>query len=448
MLTFAIIKMCNLDNTYLLMKTEILIIGAGASGLMAAYKLVKAGQKVTVLEARNRLGGRIHTIQAYNSSERAELGAEFVHGDLPVTKQLLDEAGIRYYKSGFEMWQYDEGKFTQNEEFVEGWGDFLEKLDELEEDMTMHDFLQEYFAGEGNAELRQKVENYVAGYDTANPRDASAFALRAEWNHEDDDAQHLIDGGYGPMIDYLATEIKNAGNEIILNAEVSKIEWQRDIAKIVTADGSNYQAAKVIIALPLGVLQSGNIKFNPQLPEYTDAFNGIGYGWLIKVLLDFNQIFWENDGVMHHSGKEPVTRFFFTGQAVPTFWTQAGSKQLTGWLGGIPADERKDFPDEEILMLTLDSLSKVFNISTAELKDKLTAWHVANWTSDPHTLGSYSYNKLESDAARKILLAPVDETIYFAGEYLYDGTAIGTVEAALTSGKDVAKMILGSLSQK
>lgn len=426
---------------------QTLIIGAGAAGLMAAYKLVKAGHKITVLEARNRLGGRIHTIHNDGSSERAELGAEFIHGDLPVTKRLLDEAGIKYYKSGFEMWQYKDGKFTQNEEFVEGWGEFLEKLDELQEDMTMHDFLQKYFAGEANAELRKRVENYIAGYDTANPRDASAFALREEWNNEDDDAQHLIEGGYGAMIHYLAAEIRNTGNEIVLNATVTNIEWKQGSVKVSTAENTAYEADRAIIALPLGVLQTGTINFQPELP-HSDAINDIGFGWLIKILLDFDEVFWENNGITHHSGKEPVTRFFFTSQAVPAFWSQAGSKQLTGWLGGLPANQRKNSPNEEILQLTLESLSKVFGISSAELKNKLTAWHVANWTSDPHTLGSYSYNKLESSKARKTLLEPVESTIYFSGEYLYDGPAIGTVEAALTSGKDVTEKIADAFNQK
>ncbi|MGV3459984.1 MAG: flavin monoamine oxidase family protein [Flavobacterium sp.] len=425
-----------------------LIIGGGAAGLMAAHKLVKAGHKVTVLEARNRLGGRIHTLTGEQTFDHAELGAEFIHGNLPVTKQLLGEAGIRYYKSGFEMWQYDDGKFNQNEEFVEGWADFLTKLDELQEDMTMHDFLQKYFPGEENAELRKRVEGYVAGYDTADARDAATFSLRNEWNNEDDDAQYLIEGGYAAMVDYLAGSIRSAGNEIILDSPVKNIQWEHESVKVVTMNGAIYEANKVIIALPLGVLQSGGLSFEPNLPEQTNAFNGIGFGWIIKIVLDFDEIFWESNGVNHLGTKEPVTRFFFTGETVPTFWTQAGNKQLTGWLGGPPADARKGMSDEEILDLTLDSLAKAFDIAGSELKDKLTAWHVANWTADPYTLGSYSYNKLESNTARNVLLTPIEDTIYFAGEYLYDGPAIGTVEAALTSGRDTAEKVLQNIRQK
>src|ERR1700712_4192934 len=97
-------EVINMENA------DILIIGAGAAGLMAARLLAKAGKKVTVLEALGRCGGRIHTLHDELFFEHAELGAEFVHGDLPVTLQLLNEAGISYYPAGGEMWNYQNGQ--------------------------------------------------------------------------------------------------------------------------------------------------------------------------------------------------------------------------------------------------------------------------------------------------------------------------------------------------
>src|ERR1700748_2470350 len=92
---------------------EVLIIGAGAAGLMAEYTLTRAGKNVTVLEARNRIGGRIHTLDDASFFKHAELGAEFVHGNLPVTLRLLHEAGLEYYSAWGEMWHYHEGKFSK-----------------------------------------------------------------------------------------------------------------------------------------------------------------------------------------------------------------------------------------------------------------------------------------------------------------------------------------------
>lgn len=429
--------------------TDVIIIGAGASGLMAAYTLTKAGKTVTVLEARNRMGGRIHTID----NERLghlELGAEFVHGDLPVTLGLLKEAGIGSSEVGFEMWQYHDGMFTQSDEFVAGFEGFLEKLNGLKEDMPMHDFLEKYFAGDKYAKMRAQIENYVSGYDTANVRDASAFALRNEYNHEDEDAQHRVNGGYITMIDYLADVCKDAGNDIVLNTVVKEVTWEKGNVNVVATNGAVYEAAKVIIALPLGVLQApevaeGAITFTPKINDRISAINNMGFGSVIKILLEFDEIFWEGDAVTKRAGTSLSTMgFLFTEEEIPTYWTQspARSPLLTGWLGGPPAHEMKEVTDEEILQQALTSLSKIFGIVPDVLKQKLISWHVANWTAEPFTLGSYAYDKVKSPEARKILLQAVDDTIYFTGEYLYDGPAMGTVEAALTTGKSVGEFIL------
>jgi len=101
--------------------TDVLIIGAGAAGLMAAYRLSASGKKVIVLEARNHTGGRIHTISHESFFKHAELGAEFIHGDLPVTLNLLKEADIKYSPAGGEMVRYEKGQFLGDGGFIENW---------------------------------------------------------------------------------------------------------------------------------------------------------------------------------------------------------------------------------------------------------------------------------------------------------------------------------------
>lgn len=362
-------------------KTDVIIIGAGAAGLMAAHTLAKAGKAVTVLEARDRIGGRIHTLNNSLFSTPVEMGAEFVHGNLPVTLSLLKKAGISTFDVAFEMWQYRNGKFEESEAFVEGWDGFLKELNKLEEDMPLYDFLEYNFAGEKHAAMRAQIESYVSGYDTADFRDASAFALRNEWNHEDEDAQYRVDGGYGTLMQYLADVCLDAGNEIMLNTIVTKVLWKNNTVKVVTASGTIYESEKVIIALPLGVLQAteeteGAIIFNPPLPKQTEAIHNIGFGSVIKILLEFEDIFWERDAVTDLAQADLSTMgFLFSDEAIPTFWTQAPERSplLTGWLGGPPADEKKDVPDDEILHQALVSLGNIFKITPAALKDKLAA---------------------------------------------------------------------------
>jgi monoamine oxidase len=429
---------------------DILIIGAGATGLMAARLLAKNGKTVTVLEARNRCGGRIHTLHNESFFTHAELGAEFVHGDLPVTLNLLNEAGIPYHHAGGEMWHYQNGKFDADGGAMPNWDLLMKYLNELKQDTNIHNFLQEHFPEEKYVELRISVEKYASGYDTADPRQASAFALRNEWQNEDEGAQHRIQGGYAAMITYLEEEFKTAGGNIIFNSPVKAIHWQTSKVHAITNEGTIYEAEQVLVALPLGVLQipdnqMGSIIFAPLIPQQTKAIQAMGFGAIIKVLLEFDEIFWEDGYTENLAGKSTKDMgFILSDQAIPTWWTQAPlhSPILTGWLGGPAANEKKNTTEGEILQLSLESIAKIFKRDEQWLKDKLVAYNIVNWTAAPYTRGSYAYDTVEAPASRLLLNQSVQNTLFFAGEYLYEGAAMGTVEAALTSGKNVAEKII------
>ncbi|WP_342647606.1 NAD(P)/FAD-dependent oxidoreductase [Mucilaginibacter sp. CSA2-8R] len=427
---------------------DVLIVGSGAAGLMAAYTLAKAGKKVTVLEACNRTGGRIRTIGDTMFFTHAELGAEFVHGNLPVTLQLLREAGIAYHPAGGEMWQYKDGTFVKDAAMIEGWDMLMQKLNDLQDDTTLQAFLDKYFAEEKFDALRDSVIRYAAGYDTSDPARVSALALRREWQNEDEDAQYRIEGGYCTLINYLTEVCKQHGGTIYLNAPVTHISWQPAAIKATTADGEIYEARQVILAIPLGVWQApaiakGHIDFSPPISEQTTALKKLGFGAIIKVLLQFDEMFWENVSAQHHDTLKDMA-FLFTDEAIPTWWTQAPGHQplLTGWLGGAAAAQQAHTPAEDILQQSLQSLSHVFNIDSEVLKEKLIAWHVANWTTDPYICGSYAYDTVDTSTVLALLKQPIADTIYFAGEFMYQGPAMGTVEAALISGRDTAQKLL------
>ncbi|WP_184548980.1 flavin monoamine oxidase family protein [Mucilaginibacter sp. FT3.2] len=430
--------------------TDILIIGAGAAGLMAARTLAKAGKKVAVLEARDRIGGRIHTIGYGMPQQPLELGAEFIHGDLPLTKSLLDEAGIAYHHAGASMWRYEDGVFKENETFVEHWDYFLQKLDELEQDMSINSFLLKEFKGEKYLRLRDFVRKYVAGYDNADPKKASAFSLRREWQPENEGAQYRIEGGYIGLVKFLADELVAAGCKICLNAVAKQILWQQNQVKIITNAGCTYTGKQLVVALPLGVLKvnagdSGAINFQPPIAEHANAINISGFGAVIKILLQFTEAFWEDEQMQKLAGKAICNMgYLFSDEEIPTWWTQAPQHThlLTGWIGGPEAAEKAATSDTEILRESLQSLANIFNRDVQELKQKLVSWHVINWTADEFTRGSYAYDTIDANEARLVLCKPIQDAIFFAGEYLYSGTAMGTVEAALTSGFKVAEQMI------
>jgi monoamine oxidase len=429
---------------------DILIIGAGAAGLMAAHELSKAGKRVIILEARNRTGGRIYALDDTSFLKYAELGAEFVHGDLPVTLQVLKEARIEMVPASGEMWHYSNGKFSHEYQHIDHWNLLIQKLSKLEQDTSIGDFLQQQFGDEQYAELRKSVSRYVAGYDTADLFKASAFALRKEWQSEDGEAQHRIKGGYGKMIGHLVDESKKNGAQLFLNSVVQNLHWEHSLVEAVTADNISHKAEKVIVALPLGVLKAGHyeqgaITFSPSISKYHEAIQQMGFGSIIKILLEFKDAFWEDEEIAKLAGNDlKGMSFLLSDEEIPTWWTQSPNHStiLTGWLGGPPAEKKKGLSNEELLRQGLQSLSDIFKRNVQELRGSLIAWNVVNWTVDPFARGSYAYDTIAASAAREILNTPINNTIYFAGEYLYDGPAMGTVEAALSSGLETAKRLI------
>lgn len=420
------------------MQTDVLIIGAGASGLAAAYELVKAGQKVTVLEARNRIGGRIHTIPTEEG--HLELGAEFIHGDLPLTLGLLQEAGIRYAQSGGKLFTVKNGQLSAGGDFIIDWDVLSAKMNALETDISLESFLSTYFPGDEYSQLRFSVRRYAGGYDTADPAVASTFALRDEWLKESEH-QYRINTGYGSLLDYLADRIKAAGGEIILNAPVKELSWKAGRVQAICGSGHDFSAARAIVTLPLAILQQadtpGQFHFSPTLPEKTAAAKQMGMGAIIKLLFQFKEAFWQNTQYRSMG-------FIISDEAVPTWWTQypEDSPVLTGWLGGLPAEAYREANGEQLLQIGMQSLSNIFSIPVEELYENLEDAQVMNWTAMHYTRGSYAYATIHTHAALPVLTAPVENTLYFAGEALYEGAAMGTVEAAFTSGVTAAKALL------
>ena len=196
------------------MDTDVLVVGAGAAGLMAARELAKAGKKVVILEARDRIGGRIYPLPKEEWGYEAQGGGEFVHGEASITSKLVEEAGLTF-THGIEWWNVRDGEPVLQDSASPGDPRLIEKLSTLTTDTTVKDFFDQYFPGEEFSEMRNYAYRWVEGYDAANPSRASAFELRDDMTSTILWQQRTLKETYAPLLRYLEIQCKEAGVELV-----------------------------------------------------------------------------------------------------------------------------------------------------------------------------------------------------------------------------------------
>lgn len=420
-------------------KTDVLIVGAGACGLMLARKLALSGKSVRILEARDRVGGRIWPQPQSLFGYIADAGAEFVHGEAPVTKGLIAEAGLTFTVTEGEMWSMRDGAPTRAQNVMSMQDLLTEKLKELQEDVPITEFLERYFKGKEFEELCESVIKMVEGYDAADPKRMSTFSLRDEWLGGAEWKQGKIREGYAGLLSYLENECKRLGVEIQLDAHVASVSLRDDDVAVFCKDANFYETQQVVVTAALPTISA--IQFTPPIPEKIEAIQKMGYGSAIKLLLKFTDAWWE--GALGQDLSKMT--FMLCNDDVRTWWTQHPEKQttLTGWMAGPNTQEYASATDDELLELAFVSLENTFKVSNDILRKKLVASTVVNWPKDPLTLGAYSYTTPETAKARLELTTPVSGRLYFAGEALTFGKGASTVEGALSSGLESAERILG-----
>jgi monoamine oxidase len=419
---------------------EFLVVGAGAAGLMTARELARAGRRVTVVEARDRCGGRIWPLPAREFGYPAEGGAEFVHGAAPVTRALMREARVSLLPTAGTQWSTRTGALLPDESSLPHAGRFYQALSAVEVDLPIAEFLETHFAERQYERLRRAITRTVEGYDAADPRRASTLALRDEWLARDEGPHGRIAEGYGAVVDYLALDCRRHGAAIHLGAVVAAIDETLGRIAACCHDGARFEADAAILTVPLPLLSE--IALPPAARERAAAAADIGFGNVVKILLRFATRWWAD-----HGGRDLADlSFLFSDAAVPTWWTQhpAGHPVLTGWFAGPKADRVSSLTAAELVDMGLASLAEIFDLAADRIRRDLVASRAINWGNDPFARGAYSYATPQTRAAQSALRKRDGGAIFVAGEALYSGPDMGTVEAALASGLETARTILAT----
>jgi monoamine oxidase len=441
--------------------TSVLIIGAGAAGLAAARDLSTAGLKVIVLEARDRVGGRIHTHHDPHTVP-IEFGAEFVHGKDPRLLQIIDAAGTPFYDVTDRHWYFENGLRSDSHDFWNKLTALMDLMDPHQPDRSFQDFLDSLPNDETTARAKAVATLYVEGFHAANVKRIGVHGLIKANEAEDEiNGGHSfrVLGGYDVVTETLRAEAQAHGAIVHLNTTIKELRWQRNQVEAVCIADKRLQVfhgSQAVITLPLGVLQAkshqrGAVRFVPDLPRATQAaIDGIEMGHAIRIIMKFRERFWEKLEFQSSEQREDLSQlgfFHFPEAAIPTWWTMLPVRApvIVGWVGG-PAAEKFTGRDKEYAVeQALASLTQIFGVSEDRMQKLLLASYWHDWGADPFSRGSYAYLPVNGLEAQQTLARSVEETLFFAGEAISLGH-IGTVHGAIETGQHAAKAILERLS--
>lgn len=442
---------------------DVAIIGAGASGLAAASTLCAAGLNVCVLEARDRIGGRIDTRHDPATDVPIELGAEFVHGHPPETLELVRRSKLSLEPVKGELWCFDDGRLYARENLDDELDQVLGKLPPPGSgpDLSFADFIKSLPGL--SAETRKHVCGYIEGFEAAYPDRISAQALARE-NRASDEIEAYrafrILNGYRALLSPL-TPCRNSDYPIRMNTPVRQVSWRRGGVEIRAQDASGevqVHARQAIVTIPLAVLQAntgenGAVTFVPELKTKRQALDYLEMGPVIRVVLRFRERFWERIQGETKSGKKSLTEMSFLHSddpVFPTWWTTTPRRTpiLTGWSAG-PHCATLAFKDPEtIVSRALDTLVRLMQMNRGELEQLLEAHYLHDWQADPFARGAYSWTKVGGVDAAAELARPLDFTLFFAGEATDSNGHNGTVNGALESGYRAAQEVLLVLGKR
>jgi monoamine oxidase len=424
--------------------SNIIVIGAGMAGLAAARKLRDAGKDVIVLEARERMGGRILTSQKWRDA-KVDLGATWIHGagpDNPIAA-LASKVGARLAATGMDNDQAFDTDGTRLGAAATAQIDTLRTsikaalaaAQKADADVSVQDAVRNGLGYANRPAADRNRIDFLVNTPIEHEYGGEAKRLSSYWYdsgaaYSGGDALFL--DGYHVLIDHLAQ-----GLDVRLGQVVRQIAWSANGDATVTTNAGTFTAQRVVVTLPLGVLQAGAVAFSPPLPvAKRAAIAQLGMGLLNKCCLRFPTAFWDTetdwlnyvpDGSHYGQWAEWVSLARPTGQPILLgFNAAAFGREMEGW------------SDSAIVASAMATLRTMYGQAIPEPVDAL----ITRWGTDPYARGAYSCNVLGSTPGMRADLAGnVNGRLFFAGEAT-ESQYYQTVHGAYQSGMRAAGEIL------
>jgi monoamine oxidase len=444
--------------------SDVIVVGAGVAGLTASCELRKHGLSVVVMEARDRIGGRVYTETDGQLDTPIEFGAEFIHGKPPEIWDRFKEFKKNLVEVGGDSWCSSSDGFSHCD-FFDQVNDVLKKMDGRSPDESFTAFLTRCWPNPSQdqklEEAKRRATAYVSGFNAADPE-----LVGVHWLVESMKAEERIDGdrafrprnGYHELVETLERDLRNEGVNVRTSTVVDAIDWKSKAVRVTIrqAQGAeSIDARKVLVTVPLAVLQAvpaerGAIRFSPQLPKKKlAALREMEMGKVIRVVFRFRSTFWKTIRPSEADGQTlSGLGFLFTqDERFPTWWTRMpiDVPMITGWAPFRAAEYLSGKSESQVVQEGLAAISRVLQFPRHEIEKEFVKAYFHDWQNDPFSRGAYSYGKVGSGGAQLALAEAVDGKLFFAGEATDFTGNNGTVHGAIATGLRAAKEIVESI---
>lgn len=417
---------------------EVVIIGAGLAGLNAARTLLEHGVDVEVFEATERVGGRAHTCRESGVELPIELGPEFVHGDPDETRRLVRDPSIEIVGTRDCHHVLKGRELVARNDVWKRFGELLSRADQRA-DESARAYMQRVRMAPDDAEL---FANFVEGFYGADLDKIDIASVAEDEGGANGDAEasgYYLRNGYASVVDSLAAQIPR--ERIHLSCPVTSVDWQTGRIRVELEKHDTVIAHRVIVAVPLGVLQAGTITLDPALHE--TAIKALAMGHVTKVVVRLREPLWEAHDKSRLDFVHGATFGF------PTYWmrSRGDTHLLTAWAGGKHARALHGLSTDALLEAALDGFAAATRIDRAQLASMVVGRYHHDWSSDPYTRGAYSYMPIGADHPIAELAKPVEGRMFFAGEMTdedYEGTVVGALRSGLRAAEQILRITRAS----